>query len=177
MTRNESAVSPVVGIMLMLVVTIIIAAIVSAFAGGAVSGTTKAPQATIQGTYSQSTGMTLSHTGGDVIPLATTKVLVRPSAGFGADAAKYAWTVNKSYIFANATQTWKDTRAFMPGETVTIQKANLSYVQQRPDGSTDDYTDSNFGFDNVNNIGLSFILEFQDVTGKTIANSVVTITK
>ena len=40
----ENAVSPVVGVMLMLVVTIIIAAIVSAFAGGAVSGVSKVPQ-------------------------------------------------------------------------------------------------------------------------------------
>jgi archaeal type IV pilus assembly protein PilA len=177
MTKNESAVSPVVGIMLMLVVTIIIAAIVSAFAGGAVSGTSKAPQAAIQGTYSQATGMTISHAGGDAIPLATTKVLVRPSTGFGTDAARYSWTVNKSYVFTNATQTWKDVRVFMPGETVTIHKDNLSYVQQRPDGSTDDSTDSNYGFEDHNNLGLSFILEFQDVSGKTIANSVVTITK
>jgi archaeal type IV pilus assembly protein PilA len=44
---QEHAVSPVVGVMLMLVVTIIIAAVVSAFAGGLSSGTQKAPQASI----------------------------------------------------------------------------------------------------------------------------------
>jgi archaeal type IV pilus assembly protein PilA len=44
---QEHAVSPVVGVMLMLVVTIIIAAVVSAFAGGMNSGTQKAPQASI----------------------------------------------------------------------------------------------------------------------------------
>jgi archaeal type IV pilus assembly protein PilA len=44
---DERAVSPVVGVMLMLVVTIIIAAVVSAFAGGMASGTQKAPQASI----------------------------------------------------------------------------------------------------------------------------------
>ena len=43
----ESAVSPVVGVMLMLVVTIIIAAVVSAFAGGLTSDTVKAPQASL----------------------------------------------------------------------------------------------------------------------------------
>ena len=41
---DNSAVSPVVGVMLMLVVTIIIAAVVSGFAGGIMSGTEKAPQ-------------------------------------------------------------------------------------------------------------------------------------
>jgi FlaG/FlaF family flagellin (archaellin) len=44
---QEYAVSPVVGVMLMLVVTIIIAAVVSAFAGGMGSNTQKAPQASI----------------------------------------------------------------------------------------------------------------------------------
>ena len=46
-TKNDEAVSPVVGVMLMLVVTIIIAAIVSGFAGGLAGGTEKAPQASI----------------------------------------------------------------------------------------------------------------------------------
>lgn len=44
---RESAVSPVVGVMLMLVVTIIIAAVVSAFAGGMSSGQSKTPQTSI----------------------------------------------------------------------------------------------------------------------------------
>ncbi|MFA5330789.1 MAG: type IV pilin N-terminal domain-containing protein [Methanoregula sp.] len=45
--RNEEAVSPVVGVMLMLVVTIIIAAVVSAFAGGLTGTTQAAPKASI----------------------------------------------------------------------------------------------------------------------------------
>lgn len=44
---QEHAVSPVVGVMLMLVVTIIIAAVVSAFAGGMGSGTKAVPSASI----------------------------------------------------------------------------------------------------------------------------------
>jgi len=46
-TSNERAVSPVVGVMLMLVVTIIIAAVVSAFAGGLGGTKEKAPSASI----------------------------------------------------------------------------------------------------------------------------------
>ena len=42
--KNDEAVSPVVGVMLMLVVTIIIAAVVSGFAGGLAGTTQKAPQ-------------------------------------------------------------------------------------------------------------------------------------
>lgn len=40
----DNAVSPVIGVLLMLIVTIIIAAVVSGFAGGLVSGEKKAPQ-------------------------------------------------------------------------------------------------------------------------------------
>ena len=45
--QNDAAVSPVVGVMLMLVVTIIIAAVVSAFAGGMGSEQHKTPQTTM----------------------------------------------------------------------------------------------------------------------------------
>jgi len=45
--RNDAAVSPVVGVMLMLVVTIIIAAVVSAFAGGIAGEQHKTPQSTL----------------------------------------------------------------------------------------------------------------------------------
>jgi len=44
--REEDAVSPVVGVMLMLIVTIIIAAVVSGYAGSLVSGQDKAPTIT-----------------------------------------------------------------------------------------------------------------------------------
>lgn len=47
MTGPETAVSPVVGVMLMLVVTIIIAAVVSAFSGGLSSGQKVTPSASI----------------------------------------------------------------------------------------------------------------------------------
>jgi hypothetical protein len=47
---KESAVSPVIGILLMLVVTIIIAAVVSGFAGGLASNQQKTPQASVSAT-------------------------------------------------------------------------------------------------------------------------------
>lgn len=47
---NDHAVSPVVGVMLMLVVVIIIAAVVSGFAGGLVQGQSKSPSAVIDAT-------------------------------------------------------------------------------------------------------------------------------
>jgi hypothetical protein len=69
--------------MLMLVVTIIIAAIVSGFAGGLTSGQSKAPQAKITATFSVSDGMTISHAGGEAIPLNNLVFTTRNGPGFG----------------------------------------------------------------------------------------------
>ncbi|NLB01263.1 MAG: type IV pilin [Methanomicrobiales archaeon] len=69
---RDDAVSPVVGVMLMLVVTIIIAAIVSSFAGGLGSTSGTAPTATLAVKMSagpNDTNVTIEHLGGD--PLAT----------------------------------------------------------------------------------------------------------
>lgn len=175
--KHESAVSPVVGVMLMLVVTIIIAAVVSAFAGGAVGGTSKAPQATIQATFSQSKGMTLSHSGGDPVPIGTTTIYVRPTKSFGAGSDKYSWHIDKSVIFTNQTYPWSNpsSRVFLPGDTATISRENLTYVQTRPDGSHADFTDPTLGFTVPANNGLSFVVEFQDSSGKTIGQSTVII--
>jgi FlaG/FlaF family flagellin (archaellin) len=77
MKMNNEAVSPVVGVMLMLVVTIIIAAVVSAFAGGMSEGTTEAPQASIDvdinynvdsGMGWRATEMTFKLLSGDPLP-------------------------------------------------------------------------------------------------------------
>lgn len=53
---TEGGVSPIVGVMLMLVITIIIAAVVSGFAGGLASGQQKAPVASFECRISNSGG-------------------------------------------------------------------------------------------------------------------------
>lgn len=72
--RKDNAVSPVVGVMLMLSVTIIIAAVVSATAGGYSSSTAKSPSAILDvRIYSanssgfNTTNMVISHISGDVL--------------------------------------------------------------------------------------------------------------
>ena len=83
-TSNERAVSPVVGVMLMLVVTIIIAAVVSAFAGGLTAQKERAPQATLDchitwdnGAMSGVAGpiFTMRHLGGDPINTKNVKLV------------------------------------------------------------------------------------------------------
>jgi len=83
---HESAVSPVIGVLLMLVVTIIIAAIVSGFAGGIAGSQQKAPQASfdVKTQYpvdgaggSTKTGFDLYfiHRGGDTINTKNTQII------------------------------------------------------------------------------------------------------
>jgi len=97
--NNSSAVSPVVGVMLMLVVTIIIAAVVSAFAGGMGSEQHKTPQVSlkaessiqsIQGTidpdtyvltyptgFTAANGLLFENTGGDTFSLNEIEIQVQ----------------------------------------------------------------------------------------------------
>lgn len=89
-TVQEHAVSPVVGVMLMLVVTIIIAAVVSAFSGGLAGSQQKAPNAVLDvhihalenlgamppwgnGYYTSS--MTISQVSGESLPTKDLKIM------------------------------------------------------------------------------------------------------
>jgi FlaG/FlaF family flagellin (archaellin) len=85
--RSEEAVSPVVGVMLMLVVTIIIAAVVSSFASGVITATEKAPSAVLDvkiysaanvgGTMSKTYApdFTIDHLSGDALNTADLKLV------------------------------------------------------------------------------------------------------
>ena len=84
--KNEDGVSPVVGVMLMLVVTIVIAAMVSAFAGGLGSSQEKVPQASVtpkevilKGVVDTDPSTSMTHTFG--------QGLTRPDQGAGNPAA------------------------------------------------------------------------------------------
>lgn len=145
---SERAVSPVVGVMLMLVVVIIIAAIVSGVAGGMVSGQKKLPQATIQATFSQSGGMTITHAGGD--PLATAGLLftVSDNPEFGQGLTAVTTQVLNTSIIQNANgdllrmpDGTSNITAFKAGDTLLISRANLDPQWFQPsvapcDGST-----------------------------------------
>lgn len=78
MKMKDSAVSPVVGVLLMLVVTIIIAAIVSGFAGGMAGTQQKAPQASFD-VKTQGSGTSFDiyfiHRGGDTINSKNTNII------------------------------------------------------------------------------------------------------
>ena len=184
--RNDEAVSPVVGVMLMLVVTIIIAAVVSGFAGGLAGGTSKSAQVSIKADYSRSTGMIIHHMGGDVINTLQTKIFVAPTADFGS-YDQLRWEVNTSVVnitkesgvkpwFDPTLSSSNDARTFQPGETAVVNVDHIGEVQPKTyTTSSDDSTSSYYGFNHDNALGQRFILSLVDNAGRTIAQTEVQI--
>lgn len=129
-TYNDRAVSPVVGVMLMLVVVIIIAAVVSGFAGGMVSGQKKVPQATIQATYSQSGGMMITHAGGDTLATSGLIFTVSDNPEFGQGLGAVTTQVLNSSIITDVTgrnpvkmpDGTSNMTAFRAGDTLYISR-------------------------------------------------------
>jgi len=179
--KTESAVSPVVGVMLMLVVTIIIAAIVSAFSGGLMSSQNKVPQATIQGQFSIANGMTITHAGGD--PIATNDLVftVRDSDLFGSNLEQTtAQVINMTLITnSNGTAIVDSTTgainvpAYLSGDTWFISPANIACGTLQP--SVNASLGSTYCFANTANIGKTFRLDVSDKQGDLISKTDVTI--
>jgi len=162
---NDNAVSPVVGVMLMLVVTILIAAVVSAFAGGMGSANEKSPQATIRGTYSIADGITLEHIGGDPISIKDVRLTIRGSNNMGT-----YWTtevVNRSAVTNAAGVAWMKTSgstgtsAFVAGDIAYIKSPYHTGPFLQPDVS---YSSSYWN--QSSNIGKTLIVEMTDQQGK-----------
>jgi len=72
--KDRKGVSPVVGVMLMLIATVILAAVVSSFAGSLSSEETKAPQLAISAEARYNDAIIVHHEGGDPIYLGSIEV-------------------------------------------------------------------------------------------------------
>ena len=171
---NESAVSPVIGVMLILVVTIIIAAVVSAFAGGMIGTETKPPRATIQGTYSLSSDiLQLHHAGGDQLSTQRITITIQQNdEDFGGYMSLFSQkgtgagliVANKSCIRNSGGKWWLnpttgafEVPVFRPGETMfytDVIKKNIV---------------------NLDPVGKSLILQVSTTEGKLISKSKVMI--
>ena len=84
-SKNDDAVSPVIGVMLMLVVTIIIAAVVAAFASGVVDSTSSTPQAVIDSSLKSQDSLILQHKGGDSISGSGIDIIITTKSGLYQD--------------------------------------------------------------------------------------------
>jgi len=89
--KKEDAVSPVIGVMLMLVVTIVIAAVVVMFSTGLAGSTETTPTALFEVSYtgtwnseygSELANVGLRHKGGDVIPLKDLQITFETKGGY-----------------------------------------------------------------------------------------------
>lgn len=177
MNIRDSAVSPVIGILLMLVVTIIIAAVVSGFAGSFTKEESKAPQVTLKGELSQSGGLKITHTGGDTLATMSTNVVIRPTKTFGS-YDQYSWIINKTVISdaSNTDKKWEHGTAALkirfwePGQSMIVLPADFTYAQSRPDGK-DDSNSGSYGIKNATSLGKTINIELQDSSGKVFAKT------
>jgi FlaG/FlaF family flagellin (archaellin) len=181
---NNDAVSPVVGIMLMLVVTIIIATIVSGFAGSLTESQSKTPQAKITATFSVSDGMTISHAGGEAIPLNDLVFTTQNGPGFGPNVEEISTQKlnpdlitdkDGNSVFSTGSTGGKS--SFNPGDTFFISPDNCECSFLQPSiVSSSYYSVSYLCFQNPDNVGKVFTLQAGDRAGNIISTTEVKIT-
>ena len=163
-SKKEDAVSPIVGVMLMLVATIIVAAIVAAFAGGLAAETDASPNIIISGTYSQTDGLVLKHLSGDSV--SGVDIYVRPDQGFSTSYHKLSWKADS----ISESSVWN------AGDT---REVSASKIQPMTNGAPNsgaghDGSSSSYGFNNQKSIGKTMIVELHK-DGRIIASTPVKI--
>jgi FlaG/FlaF family flagellin (archaellin) len=176
--RKEDAVSPVVGVMLMLVVTIIIAAVVSGFAGGLAEGQEKAPQASLECKISENSmgdaygyELVIKHLSGDPINTHDMKLVtswVDSDGTFHTQATlPYNDTPNTDAWGSQYHEPYKVMPGDMPadgsGEEETLWFGN--YIMRAGDVAK---STMNIGPDN--SAGPIIIRDWADLTGNEVIN-------
>lgn len=169
-SKKEDAVSPIVGVMLMLVATIIVAAIVAAFAGGMAAEVDSSPNIIITGTYSQTDGLILKHVSGDSVSGAD--IYVRPADGFKTSYHKFSWK----------SASIPEDKVWSAGDIIEVE---ADKIQPETDGAKDSGgshkgTSSYYGFNykgsatQKGSVGKSMTVEVHK-DGRIIASTTVKI--
>lgn len=128
---NEKAVSPVIGVMLMIVVTVILAAVVSSYAGS-MSTQDQAPQASLKASASWTDGhIALEHLGGDVLTKSNIQIEIASGAplvsGY-ANMTNVTFSPQSGYLrpgdnaqirFNPINTVWAGNAAHFTGETIS----------------------------------------------------------
>ena len=161
-SKKEDAVSPIVGVMLMLVATIIVAAIVAAFAGGMAAEVDSSPNIIITGTYSQTDGLILKHVSGDSV--SGVDIYVRPADGFSTSYHKLSWK----------SASIPENKVWSAGDIIEVK---ADKIQQETDGAPDsgdtknnkhhDGTSTSYGF-NVDKDGETAYGPYTAAIGKSM---------
>jgi flagellin-like protein len=122
--KFDSAVSPVIGVLLMLVVTIIIAAVVSGFSSGLIGGQSKTPQAAIEETTDFPThNATFQHKGGDSVKLDSISVVFIE----GDTKTTISATDAGSSICLGFKVLGKDSATFAPGDRLVLSGTGFGW--------------------------------------------------
>ena len=121
--RKEDAVSPVIGVMLMLVVTIVIAAVVAAFAGGLGGDVEMAPTAVLDISAHADNKLKITSLSGDALKTSDISIKVQDTSGkpLGiADLEEYSGTQFTPGSTAVVTLTMADEASLEQGTYVTV---------------------------------------------------------
>ncbi len=162
--KIEDAVSPVVGVMLMLVVTIIIAAVVSAFAGGLGQSTGKAPQVSIGAEAHDGADIIIDFKGGDTISGSAIMVKTFIPMGTFKDMSNKVNLKNVTYLPTNTADISSQT--LQTGDRIKINWTDAFAVVTSKDGTTT-YAPS---------VGEPVVIEIYDsASGKMIATAQTTV--
>lgn len=123
--KKEDAVSPVIGVMLMLVVTVVIAAVVVMFSTGLAGSTETTPTALFEvsyvGTYDtggrggELTNIGLRHKGGDVIALKDLQITLETKGG-----------INSGLVFTHQASDAKTKKDMSEGEYIAASDSDKS---------------------------------------------------
>ena len=186
--EKDSAVSPVVGVMLMLVVTIIIAAIVAAAATGMFTSTDTPSNAVISledytmGSYNQSdswSGYTVGYVnygssdyGGENCNFAPYKMVFKHKGGEPLSIADLKLIITyDSATYSTPFSSVTDTTEFRVGDTVELEVTNER-------GTADSSLTYGLSHQSMLTSGKnSFVWEIQDTSNKAVSKGTVNFTK
>ena len=133
LNKKEKAVSPVIGVILMVAITVILAAVIASFVFGIGSKAPKAaPQASLQASAVNTSEITISHQGGDSIPWNHIKIIVTNSSSSWYALLTYNTTSKKvetatgSNLNVNAVNP-SNPEYFDPGEQITISPTSGTF--------------------------------------------------
>lgn len=123
--KSDAAVSPVIGAILMIVLTLIVAAVVSSFAGGLVETKGKCPVMRLEAEFQQTEGLFLTHLAGDPMPLSQISLRLTPSQTFGSDAIKHSRKVEKTYFQDRNGKKWGEITVMQVGDRHVIPNTDI----------------------------------------------------
>lgn len=162
---DDDAVSPVVGVMLMLVVTIIIAAVVSAFAGGLSQSTAKAPQLSIGAEVHDGSHIIIDFKGGDTVNGGAIIVKTFIPMGMFKDMSNEVDFANATYLANGETVYYCSDPYTCSWKTIqTGDKIRIDWAEAFPESS--------FGGYMAPAVGEPVTIEIYDsASGKMIAST------